>query len=149
MTNAAVLCSGKQQKTEPGVGRLVMVSAQDGSLPSLITPPQLTISERFKHPERWSVLSELKILKYKLIFKVGAKNRWQYFAILRMCSCVFCNCRDGAGMIRWRVPIISRPGPRSQAEQSLLLTVEPPRVILQHVKRLQNTADPPLRCRYK
>ena len=45
MTNAAVLCSGKQQKTEPGVGRLVMVSAQDGSLPSLITPPQLTISQ--------------------------------------------------------------------------------------------------------
>ena len=47
--------------------------------------------------------------------RVGAKNRWQYFAILRMCSCVFCNCRDWAGMIRWRVPIISRPGPRSQS----------------------------------
>lgn len=58
MTNAAALCSGKQQKTEPGVGRLVMVSAQDGSLPSLITPPQLTISERFKHSERWSARTQ-------------------------------------------------------------------------------------------
>ena len=146
MTNAPVLCSGKQQKTEPGLGRLVMVSAPDGSLPSLIRRPQLTISS-----EDSNILtnapSKLKILKHQLLFKGLCQNRWQYFAILRMCSCVFCNCRDGAGIIRWRVPIISRPGPRSPPR--LLLTVEPPRVILQHVKRLQNTADPPLRCRYK
>ena len=57
--------------------------------------------------------SKLKILKHQLLFKGLCQNRWQYFAILRMCSCVFCNCRDGAGIIRWRVPIISRPGPRS------------------------------------
>ena len=88
MTNAAVLCSGKQQKTEPGVGRLVMVSAQDGSLTSLITPPQLTISERFKHPKRCSVLSELKILKYQLIFKVGAKKPLAVGSILQYCECV-------------------------------------------------------------
>ena len=56
MTNAPVLCSGKQQKTEPGPGRLVMVSAPDGSLPSLIRRPQLTIRVRaFKHSNKCSL----------------------------------------------------------------------------------------------
>lgn len=54
MTNAPVLCSGKQQKTEPGLGRLVMVSAPDGSLPSLIRRPQLTISS-FQHSNKCSI----------------------------------------------------------------------------------------------